>query len=101
MSKKKKFKQEQPEQSSEAQPSTSDTQQFAAVEQPEEKSFVTEEPKEELLHLQDAARRLVINYKEHWYPSIEKFAMSHGMDLNSPVWRHKEILRAWGAQIQE
>lgn len=52
------------------------------------------------LSLSDAARRLIDGFKDHWVPSISKFAQSQGFsDLHSlEDW--KKLFKDWGAKIK-
>ena len=63
-----------------------------------------EEPKAapgpQKIKLQDACRRFVVGYKDHWYQSIGKYAATQGFSDPSSADECKEILRRWGAKLK-
>lgn len=52
------------------------------------------------LQLQDAARRFVVGFKDHWLSSIAGFAKSRGFSGSGTEEECKEILKAWGAKLK-
>jgi len=69
--------------------------------EPVAKPKVTEAaPSGSLLKLQDAARRFVPNFKDHWLPSIKKHASTQGFTEPATEDDCKRVLRSWGAKIK-
>lgn len=51
------------------------------------------------LTLQDAARRFIVNYREHWFSSIRKHADGLGFGEGGTEDQCKSVLRHWGAKL--
>jgi hypothetical protein len=68
-----------------------------AVEAPEAPASLP--PPEEQLSLQDAARRFVPGFKDHWWPGIRAHGKAIGFVGTGTVEQCKAVLRHWGAKI--
>lgn len=72
---------------------------------PKKKAEKKAEPKQEVkqeLHmsLEDACRRFIVGYKEHWYPSIERYAKTQGYNGKASQEECRRLLQAWGAKLK-
>lgn len=56
-------------------------------------------PPEQVYELQDAARRLLPGFQEHWLPGILAEAKSLGFSGTGTMSECIAVLRRWGAQI--
>jgi len=65
---------------------------------PEPKPAQAPEPQQ--IVLQDAARRMVIGWKDHWFQGLAKFAKNKGFTGAGSQEECRKILQAWGAKLK-
>ena len=57
-------------------------------------------PEPQQIVLQDAARRMVVGWKDHWFQGLAKFAKNKGFTGSGSQEDCRKILMAWGAKLK-
>ena len=57
-------------------------------------------PKERVWDIHDAARQMIVDFKEMWWPSIHKMAHHLGYKNSATESECREIFEKWGAKVK-
>ena len=71
-----------------------------AEDKAEKAATKAEKPSEQRLRLQDASKRFCQDYRDHWWPSIQRFAATQNFTEPATIPQCKELLRRWGAKLK-
>lgn len=61
---------------------------------------VQEIPQEKIWSLQDAARQMIVGYKDSWWPSIHKMAHTLAVKDNATEAQCRTLFAKWGADLK-
>lgn len=65
-----------------------------------EEILVEEVPSNPIFELSDAARRFIVNYKEHWLTGLTVYLQSHGLPLNGDEVYFKKQFLKYGLSVK-